>query len=158
MPGRAKPGQPKSQAKQVIGKRVGRGAGKGDGWGGPAKGEGGAKYRKGEVQPLQGKALTAPVVEAREERLTMLRDRLWQLAFTAEREETQLAATNAYLDREEGKAIARSVTTAVDDVSQLTDLELTAEIARLQRELGQGAKGSGEAEAGKQAIGVPPVH
>jgi hypothetical protein len=157
MAGRAKPGQPKSAAKQTVGTRRGNGPGKGDGWGGPPKGEG-TRYVKGEVQPLQGKGNTAPVVEKREERLALLRDRIWTLAFEADRQETQLAAANAYLDREEGKAIARTVTTTVDDVSQLTDLELAAEIARLDREIADAKARDGAEATGKPAGTVPPLH
>jgi hypothetical protein len=162
MPGRAKPGQPKSQAKQIVGKRVGngpgKGPGKGDGWGGPAKGAGKPYFAKGETQEGQGRGHTAPYVEKREDRLAMLRDHIWNLAMTAQREETQLAAANAYLDREEGKPIARTVTATVDDVSQLSDLELAAEIARLDRELAAAKTRSGEAPAGEPSGAVSPVH
>jgi hypothetical protein len=139
------------------GNGAGHGAGKGEGWGGPAKGAG-TRFVAGEVQPLQGKGGTAPVVEKREDRLALLRDHIWNLALTAQREETQLAAATAYLDREEGKPIARTVTATVDDVSQLSDLELAAEIARIDRELAAAKAGGGEAAPGKPTGDVPPLH
>jgi hypothetical protein len=140
-----------------VGNGPGKGPGKGDGWGGPAKGAG-TRFVKGQVQDGQGQGRTAPYVEKREDRLAMLRDHIWNLAMTAQREETQLAAANAYLDREEGKPIARTVTATVDDVSQLSDLELAAEIARLDRELAAAKTRGSEAPAGEPPGAVPPVH
>lgn len=158
MTGRAKPGQPKSQAKQTVGKRVGNGAGKGDGWGGPAQGESTSRIKPGDPDGIQARASDPVVLADKEAKAALLEDHLFSLAFNAERQETQVSASNAWLDRVKGKPIARTVTTTVDDVSQLSDLELTAEIARLDREIGSVKAGSGEAEAGKQASRVPPVH
>jgi hypothetical protein len=45
---------------------------------------------------------------------------------SAEREETQLAAANSYLNREEGTPVQRVVTASVTDPSQLTDEDLAA--------------------------------
>lgn len=82
--------------------RRGNGPGKGAGWGGEAKGASKSRFVEGELQPMQGKQGTAAVVQAREARLAMLKDHLFTLALEAEREETQLSATVAYLNREEG--------------------------------------------------------
>jgi hypothetical protein len=59
-------------------------------------------------------------------RLDHLRDKIYELALSAEREETQLAAANAYLNREEGTPVQRVVTASVTDPSQLTDEDLAA--------------------------------
>lgn len=118
MPGRAKPGQPKSEAKQTVGTRRGNGAGKGDGWGGPAKGEG-TRYVKGEVQPLQGKGSTAAVKARRDERLARMEDVIFSLAENAQREETQLAAAIAFRNQILGLPIQRSINANVDDPAKV---------------------------------------
>lgn len=114
-----------SERKQTCGTRRGNGVGKGHGWGGPAKGAG-TRFRKGEVVPGQGQGHTAPFVAAREERLAMLKDRIFQLALGAEREETQLAAAQAYLNREEGMPVARQIT-ADASVQQVLRIEIVDE-------------------------------
>ena len=117
MPGRAKPGAPKSDAKQTVGTRRGNGSGhasKGDGWGGPANGAG-TQYVAGEVQPLQGQGNTAAVVASREARIARVRDKIFDLAENAQREETQLSAAIAYLNQELGMPIQRSINANVDD-------------------------------------------
>jgi hypothetical protein len=139
------------------GKGAGKPGGAGKGWGGEAKGASASRFTS-EPQPMQGKAWTADVVRDREARLALLKDHLFNLATSADRQETQLSAAVAYLNREEGMPIARSVTTTVDDVSQLSDLDLATEIARLDRELGKVEARSGEAEAGKPPDGVSPIH
>jgi hypothetical protein len=111
--------------KQTCGTRRGNGVGKGDGWGGPAKGPG-HRFVKGEVIEGQGKAHTAPYVAAREERLAMLKDRIFRLALEAQREETQLAAATAYLNREEGMPVARQIT-ADATVEQVLRIEIVDE-------------------------------
>jgi hypothetical protein len=95
--------------------RRGNGAGKGEGWGGPAKGASTSRYVEGETQPMQGKSRTSEVVRSREERLAALKDKIFDLASSAEREETQLAAAIAYLNREEGLPIARQLTATTDE-------------------------------------------
>ncbi|MEO9190362.1 MAG: hypothetical protein ABI224_10230, partial [Acetobacteraceae bacterium] len=55
------------------------------------------------------------------------------------REETQLAATIALLNRLEGLPVARNVNLAVDDVSRLSDAELEAALAALQGKSGRKA-------------------
>ena len=158
MPGRAKPWQPKSTAKQVVGTRRGNGAGKGDGWGGPARGASASRILPGDPTGVQALSRDPDIASKREDRLQLLRDHMFHLALNAAREETQLAAASAYLDREEGKPIARTVTAAVDDVSQLSDLELAAEIARIDRELASATPRGGEAAAGESPSDVSPLH
>jgi hypothetical protein len=109
------------------GNGAGHGPGKGQGWGGPAKGAASSRFVKGEMHPMQGQDRAPPVAAAREERLALLRENLWNLAFTAERQETQLAATTAYLDREEGKPMQRQeVKFRTVNPDDLTDDELAA--------------------------------
>ena len=59
-----------------------------------------------------------------------MREKLLKLARDAERQETQLSAANSLLNRIEGQPIVRQVTAKVDDVSDLDDRELLAELAR----------------------------
>jgi len=139
---------------RTSGTRRGNGVGKGDGWGGPAKGAGSTEPLDGVRHLSKDEDLKAD----KKARAEALKDHLFKLATTAERQETQVSAATAWLDREEGKPIARTVTTTVDDVGQLSDLELAAEIARLKREIGDAPAGAGEAEAGKPAGGLSPLH
>ena len=88
------------------------GPGKGEGWGGPAKGKG-HRFVKGDT--LAGrptKDVSAIKAATREERLTALKEHILELALTAERQETQLTAAVAYLDREEGKPVQRQDVTS----------------------------------------------
>lgn len=63
---------------------------------------------------------------ARTLRRQRLMDELERIAFTAESQETQLAAAVAWLDRFEGKPVTRSISAAPGDLVALDDLELTA--------------------------------
>lgn len=83
--------------------RRGNGVGKGVGWGGKDKGEG--NHGPGPGRPP---ADVAKLIAARrEERIAALKEHLLTLAVTAEREETQLSATVAFLNREEGTPVQR---------------------------------------------------
>jgi hypothetical protein len=94
--------------------------GNGAGWGGPAKGASTSRFGRGDDKlPMQGKAWTADVVREREARLAALKDKIFDLANTAEREETQLAAAVAYLNREEGLPVARQLTATTDEARLL---------------------------------------
>jgi hypothetical protein len=59
-----------------------------------------------------------------------MRQKILNLARTAQREETQLSAATAYLNRVEGQPIARTLAAKVDDISSLDDRELLSELAR----------------------------
>lgn len=83
--------------------RKGNGAGKGAGWGGPAKGAG--NHGPGPGRPKL--EVSALIAAKREERISALKEHLLALAVTAEREETQLSATVAFLNREEGTPVQR---------------------------------------------------
>lgn len=81
---------------------------KGTGWGGPARGKG--NHGPGPGRPR--KDVSALIQAAREERLAALKEHILDLAFTADRQETQLSAAVAYLDREEGKPVQRQDVTS----------------------------------------------
>lgn len=86
------------------------GVGKGDGWGGPARGASTSRIKPGDPDGIQAMS-TDPDIKARQaERAAKLHDHLYGLATEADRQETQLAATIAYLDRVEGKPVARNDT------------------------------------------------
>lgn len=103
-----------------------KGAGTGKGWGGPARGASTSRIRPGDPESIQ-RLSNNPDVKARQAlRAEALTDHLFDLAMNAERQETQLAAAVACLDRIEGKPIQRSVTATVADPSSLSDAELVA--------------------------------
>lgn len=77
--------------------------GNGPGWGGPAKGPGNRGPGPGRPPADVAKLIAA----RREERIAALKEHLLTLAVTAEREETQLSATVAFLNREEGTPVQR---------------------------------------------------
>lgn len=105
--------------------RRGNGAGQGDGWGGPAKGAGSISTR---AEPF-GHGNTVSAVQrdmSGAEKAWLLKEHLYMLATTAAREETQISAAVAWLDRHEGKPIARNVNMTPGDVSLLDDGTLAA--------------------------------
>lgn len=132
----------------------------GPGWGGPAKGDPGPRIDAGAYGDSVRAMIKNPEIRARNEaRAEELREFYYQTAKNeAEPTLVRMAAADKYLDRVEGKPIARSVTTTVDDVSELSDIELAAEIARLEREIAQSEAGASEAPEGEPAGGVSPLH
>lgn len=80
---------------------------KGAGWGGPAKGASASRIKPGDPDGIQAMS-NDPDIKARQaKRAAKLHDHLYALATEAERQETQLAATIAFLDRAEGKPVSR---------------------------------------------------
>ena len=123
----------------------GNGAGKGDGWGGPAKGAG----SKSPAQPSFAQGNTLHAANPRNghpgtqtERAAELRDHLYHLALNAQREETQVTAARAYLDRVEGTPIQRVVNHNADDIAALSDDALAARQEDLARALREGPGGA----------------
>jgi hypothetical protein len=111
------------------GKGVGgkaNGAGAGEGWGGPPKGASATRIVPGDPDGIQSMSNDPRILARGRIRLDHLRDKIYELALSAEREETQLAAANSYLNREEGTPVQRVVTASVTDPSQLTDEDLAA--------------------------------
>ncbi len=139
------------------GTRRGNGVGVGQGWGGSPKGAGTGKrpaYKAGERMEGQGAgrgnfSLAGEERRARDERhAELMKERMFTLALGAEREETQLSASVAYLNRLEGTPLTRTLNASIDDLSSLSDDDLRAEIERLDR-------AAREAGAGNVAPAVP---
>lgn len=116
-------------------RRVGNGAG----WGGPAKGAGNPTPRPpfdGTPGPGRGHySIKGEEKRARDERLAEeMRALYYDVAMTPdEPTPNRLAAATHLLNRIEGAPIARQVTAQIDDLSQLTDEQLAAERARIDR-------------------------
>jgi hypothetical protein len=86
---------------------VGNGAGhggpaKGAGWGGPAKGASTSRIKPGDPDGIQAMSNDPEVRARRARQADELHERLYALATDADRQETQLAATIAFLNRVEG--------------------------------------------------------
>lgn len=113
-----------------YGNGVGHGPGCGPGWGGPARGPGSTASRAPAFEQGNQRAL-GPHDMGRARRRQRLMDELAHLAFNAKSEEVQLFASIAWLDRYEGKPIARSITVAPGDLSSLDDAALAAVVADL---------------------------
>ena len=92
--------------------RRGNGAGKGDGWGGPAKGASTRRIRPGDPDGIQAMSTDAEVKAKAARRLARVKARIFRLAMRAEREETQLSACIAFANREEGTPIQRQDVTS----------------------------------------------
>lgn len=90
----------------------GNGAGKGDGWGGPARGASASRVRPGDPEGIQALSNDPDVKASQAERAELLKDHLFSLALGAQRQETQLAAAVACLDRIEGKPLQRQDVTS----------------------------------------------
>jgi len=114
------PDKPKRPA--TSGTRHGNGAGKGDGYGGPARAPGDKQNLRTPFEP--GNQVTH--VRRGPEAAQALKDHLFALATTAERQETQVTAAVAWLNRHEGTPIARNINLTPDDVTVLDDGTLTA--------------------------------
>jgi hypothetical protein len=96
---------------------------RGQGWGGAAQGASSTAGQVAEVQPMSND----PAIKRQAaERVRRLKDHLYDLALNAERQETQLSAAVAFLNREEGMPISRAVIANVGDPNNLTDAELAA--------------------------------
>lgn len=121
---------------------IGAGIGQGDGWGGPAKGEGSplpsilTGVRRGQgVGGIDRKQRDAEWAE-------LLKQQLMELALNAKREETRVNAAQAMLARLEGAPINRNINANVDDLAALSDAELQSEIERLDRAARAAGEGS----------------
>lgn len=95
----------------------GNGVGKGDGWGGPAKGASThgkvPRFQPGNPGPRKLTKLTPEQCairrQERNDRVESLIDALEVIAYEAEREETQLSAAIAFLNRLDGLPVARNL-------------------------------------------------
>jgi hypothetical protein len=127
---------------------------RGSGWGGPAKGahtHSPGSVQPGEIRNPQGRfAMTAERQRERAEakaKAKELKDHIYGLALTADREETQLAASIAWLNREEGMPVARNLNLNATVTSELGDDELIARRAELERAI-RGSIAGDSAEEG----------
>ena len=111
------------------GTRYGNGVGKGQGWGGPARGAG-TRLEPNHTYNTMDIETRRKLRERKEELAEEMKAKIYELALAAKRQETQLSAAMALLDRLEGKAISRNVNMDVDDPNKLTDAELER-IARM---------------------------
>ena len=110
----------------------------GTGWGGPAKGAG---HGSPAAPPVTGtragerkKATPAELVQERQARAQLLVDNLFNMAASKRYDPlTRIKATEAFLNREIGMPVARNLNLNMDDVSGLTDEQLNARIAELER-------------------------
>ena len=140
-------------------KRTGQGAG----WGGPAKGAGSGPAKpftaadavtipggKGDPVKMDARAEKRARDEARAE---ALKDHLYQLATTAEREETQVTAAKHWLDRHEGMPIAKQQVEIKRPVEEMSEAELASAIELVRAALAGTVEvaggGSLEAASGK---------
>jgi hypothetical protein len=130
-----------------------KGAGQGDGWGGPAKG---VKVPRGTSPKTPGFGDFEPgntlqmnrtgKAEMRAARTEMLEEKLFNLAMDAEREETQMNAAARLHAIYNGQPVAKTVTANADDIADLSDDAIRAELARIRgdgAEAGEGAKAPG---------------
>ncbi len=102
------------------------GPAKGHGWGGPPKGASNTRIKPGDPEGIQALSNDAEIKARAAARTEALLDHLFHLSLKAQREETQLAASVAYLNRVEGMPVARTLNTNVSDPSLLSDAELAA--------------------------------
>ena len=136
--GRKKDGTPKKKHSGGFARGGAAHAGppKGEGWGGPAKGAGSSAPvgpKPENMRGAQGLGPPTPTMRetkrlrdlAKEEAEMIMREKLFTLGQAAEREETQLSAAVAFLNRSEGMPIARQLTAEVDK-EDIVPLELVA--------------------------------
>ena len=98
----------------------------GPGWGGPAKGvgNGNAKAPKLEAGHRMSRG---PHDMSRSQTNKLLKERLYELAMDKDAPEmAQIRAIEAWLDRDEGKPIQRSVVSTTTNVAMLDDARLAA--------------------------------
>ena len=102
--------------------------GNGAGWGGPAKG---ASVSRGEMQApfLAGNSAAKGYHDmSKSERLAAVDERKWMIGMglIPNVQPVEMTALNSYEERNAGKAIARTITSVVDDATKLDDAVLEA--------------------------------
>jgi hypothetical protein len=115
--------------------RHGNGSGQGEGWGGPARGPGkGPANDPRRLIPgrsAEVRRTAAEKRELRETRAEALEDMLFELSFTAMREETRIAAAARLHAIYCGPPGSQMIVSTGDEISRMSDEELAAEIQRL---------------------------
>ena len=94
--------------KATAGTRKGNGAGKGVGWGGPAKGMT-PRAEQADAFEVGNTAAAGYHDMSKSERLEAHRAMLWGLGMSAECEATRVQAIKAYADREEGMPLQKTL-------------------------------------------------
>src|SRR5690349_1991330 len=140
------------------------GPGQGDGWGGPARGAGNGNKRgvfstesaRAAVtkQHADREAGIMSKADIRRQRTEALENLLYELAHTAERQETQVSAAVKLHAIYNGQPVARNLNVQADDISQLSDDELRAELARAGRETLAADEGTEAASMPRQLPGI----
>src|SRR4051794_38042075 len=99
--------------------------GSGSGWGGDAKGAGtggpARAFATGNKEAAGHAGHDKPALQARAERIEALNDKLFVLAMTADKQETQMQAAVHLLNRLEGCPVQRNVNVELVDPKELTD-------------------------------------
>jgi hypothetical protein len=137
----------------------------GEGWGGTAKGGGDrpaaaftpdTPTRIGIAGPASPERVRdrAEAARIRAERTQQLEDHLFRLATSAEQEITQVQASRHLHAIYNGQPVARNVNLNVDDVSQLTDDELRAELARASGAAANSGEGATPPGVSPQPTGI----
>lgn len=129
------------------GTRRGNGCGKGQGWGGPAKGAGSdapsfsdsLENRIGGVAPNTAELQLPAAIKAmtREQQNELVKDEILRIALLGQRENDRINAGREFADRTEGKSIARNLNINGEFVDR-TDDELRAEFESLAGRVGAG--------------------
>lgn len=150
----------------TSGTRRGNGCGKGQGWGGPAKGAGSdapsfsdsLENRIGGVEPFdeQVRQSAAEREVMRKEQAEELKDELYRIGKHGLRESDRVPAITAFLNRVEGMPIARNVNLNTE-MSNLTDEQLVEERARLAAQLDPGFGGAAGAVSAESPAGPADV-
>lgn len=134
-------------AKRISSGARANGPGKGDGWGGPAKGAHDPIPRADPETSLtpgcDAEKRHSERVRDRAERVRLMEDKLFDLTMTAAREETQITAATALHAIYEGRPVQRNVNMEVDDVARLSDREVFDQFADVARKIAEaGERGS----------------
>lgn len=132
---KSKPIKPLSTKR--LPRKTGNGVGKGDGWGGPAKGGGGNPLKPftadspTRVTHIITDGIPAPLSDRkaiRRQRTEQLEQILYDIAGQSDRDETRVSAAVRLHAIYNGQPVARNLNINVDDISNLSDAELRAEL------------------------------
>lgn len=102
----------------------------GTGWGGPARGAGTSKAPSAQVFKAGNRKAAGPHDLSGYRRCQQLLEMLYTLAMTAESQDVQVSAAVAWLNRVEGKPVARTINVALGDSSALEDAALATIVLR----------------------------
>jgi len=126
--------------------------GNGDGWGGPAKGAGASRAPKPFTADSETR-VTHPTADGtmpplsdrkalRRQRTEQLEEILHSIALKSDRDETRVSAAVRLHAIYNGQPVARNLNINVDDIANLSDDELRAELEGTSGAAGSPAKGT----------------